>query len=562
MKTLILCLLFSLLLSSSNPQDYNQSDFTEILSGSTRIYCSPDLLDITREWVDEFTLFNPKVDITIIPVTDNSLDWVINKSGSMCIVSASYIKPTIEGHPWNMLIGRDVLVPIVNKRNPYIDLLLDEGISTEEVKQLITQPEKRYWNSIIHNGSQLPVNYYAINEGSSNILLSDFINVNDAFAEGILVDDEKALVAAVKDDPMGIGFCSYKNTLKPNGHNMFDNIILLPIDKNGNGKIDYIEQIYNDQDELMRGAWIGKYPISLVNSIYTIAIKKPSAEVDLTFLKWLITDGQQQLHMSGYGELTLNERMTKLNLLEIPKIDLSSSDLQYAFSNRILVLLFTSAVALLLGFLFIRRYRLKKYAEISANSVPDYAFDAKNLKAPGGIFFGKSHTWAFMEKNGMVKMGVDDFLQHITGPITAIKLKSQGEKVSKGDPVLSIVQNGKQINLYSPISGMIEKQNTALNSNPSIINNSPFEEGWVYMIKPANWLWDVQSLLLGKSYRDWLASEFFRFKDFLAVVVKPQNLVYEQILLQDGGEIKDNILAFLGPEAWEDFQINFIDASR
>jgi len=480
----------------------------------------------------------------------------------MCLATASYIKPAIEGQSWNMLVGRDVVVPIVNNENPYIDQLLDEGISPEEIKLFITQPEKRYWNSIIPNGKHLPINYYAIKEGSSKILLTDFLGINGETIRGMAVEDEKALVAAVRDDPLAIGFCSYKNTLVPNSNNMYHNISLLPIDKNENGNIDYIEQIYNDQEALMRGAWIGKYPISLVNSIYSISQVRPSTEVDLAFLKWLITDGQQQLYMSGYGQLTINERLTKMNILETPELDLSSTNVQFAYSDRIVGLLFASVLALIIGSVFIRRYRIKKYAAIKANSITDSVFDDKNMKAPGGIFFSKSHTWAFMEKNGMVRMGVDDFMQHITGPITTIKLKGEGETVSKGDPVLSIVQNGKQINLYSPVSGTIEKQNTALSLDPSIINNSPYDEGWVYMIKPSNWLWDLQSLLFSKCYKEWLTSEFSRFKDFLATFVKPQNQAYEQIVLQDGGEIRDNILAYLGPEAWEDFQVNFIDTSR
>ena len=48
----------------------------------------------------------------------------------------------------------------------------------------------------------------------------------------------------------------------------------------------------------------------------------------------------------------------------------------------------------------------------------------------------------------------------------------------------------------------------------------------------------------------------------LLVSVMSDNLVYEHIILQDGGELSDNVLADLSPEVWEDFQNNFIDTSR
>ncbi len=62
------------------------------------------------------------------------------------------------------------------------------------------------------------------------------------------------------------------------------------------------------------------------------------------------------------------------------------------------------------------------------------------IAAPKGLYFDKSHTWAFMEKDGIVKVGIDDFIQHITGTITRIKMKEPGERVRKGEKILTIIQ--------------------------------------------------------------------------------------------------------------------------
>jgi glycine cleavage system H lipoate-binding protein len=167
-----------------------------------------------------------------------------------------------------------------------------------------------------------------------------------------------------------------------------------------------------------------------------------------------------------------------------------------------------------------------------------------------------------MEQNGVVKVGIDDFLQHITGTITRIKMKSQGEKVKKGEQILSIIQNGKQLNLYSPISGIIREQNKSLDSNSSIINSSPYNEGWIYKIEPTNWLRENQLLFMADKHKQYIKNEFSRLKDFLAAVLKTDAEKYPQIVLQDGGELRDGILSDLGPEVWEDFQTKYIDPSR
>jgi hypothetical protein len=139
-------------------------------------------------------------------------------------------------------------------------------------------------------------------------------------------------------------------------------------------------------------------------------------------------------------------------------------------------------------------------------------------------------------------------------------MKSPGERIRKGKLAVSIIQNGKQLDISAPVSGIIKEQNNRLSSNASAINASPGTEGWIYKIEPTNWLKEVQFLIMGKRYREWLKTEFLRLKEFLTESVRPGAHEYAHVL-QDGGELKDRILEDLGPEVWEDFQTNFIDTS-
>jgi hypothetical protein len=141
-------------------------------------------------------------------------------------------------------------------------------------------------------------------------------------------------------------------------------------------------------------------------------------------------------------------------------------------------------------------------------------------------------------------------------------MKSPGEKVRKGEEILSIIRNGKQLNLYSPVSGFIRKQNTFLIDTPTKINILPYTDGWVYKIEPTNWIREVRFLFMSDKYKEWLEDEFARLKDFLALSANINRVVYDQIVLQDGGELKINILADLEPKVWEEFQTRFIDTSK
>ncbi len=196
------------------------------------------------------------------------------------------------------------------------------------------------------------------------------------------------------------------------------------------------------------------------------------------------------------------------------------------------------------------------------STIPTRVFNETSVLIPKGIYFDKTHTWAFMEKSGVVKIGIDDFLLHITGPLNRVNLKNPGEKVRKGEPALTIMQNGKQLNISSPISGKIKSRNIELLVDSSAINSSPFQDGWIYTIEPTNWTRELQFLIMAEPYTAWLKKEFSRFKDFLANNRFVGNPELTPIILQDGGELKDNILEDFGPEVWEEFQTKYINNSN
>jgi hypothetical protein len=127
--------------------------------------------------------------------------------------------------------------------------------------------------------------------------------------------------------------------------------------------------------------------------------------------------------------------------------------------------------------------------------------------------------------------------------------------------LLTIVQKGKQLNIYAPISGTIKTINESLITNSSLINSDPYEDGWVYTIEPINWSLEIQFLTMSEKYKIWLTDEFSRLKDFFATVIKTDSPEYA-LVLQDGGVLKDNVLADFGPEIWEDFQTKFIDNNQ
>jgi glycine cleavage system H lipoate-binding protein len=209
---------------------------------------------------------------------------------------------------------------------------------------------------------------------------------------------------------------------------------------------------------------------------------------------------------------------------------------------------------------FLMNYLAHRKIEVKENVSNDAKpFIESSITAPAGLFYDKSHTWVFMEKNGTVKIGLDDFLIKVTGPLTKIDMKKPGEIVQKGAPALSIIQDGKKLVINAPVTGKIVSNNEEIADNTFSLNSSPYYNGWIYTIEPTNWLKDNRFLLMSEKYKEWLHNEFIRLKDFFSVKRLQTNFEYVPIVLQDGGELQENVLAELGPDVWEDFQTNFIN---
>jgi glycine cleavage system H lipoate-binding protein len=389
--------------------------------------------------------------------------------------------------------------------------------------------------------------------------VKDFLNINQFPAEGIYYKSAEEIIASVQNDPYAVGFCKMVDIINPDMQGMVENIRLLPVDKNGNGKIDHMEKIFDNLDAFARGVWIGKYPRSLYRDVYVVSLAQPENESETAFLKWILSDGQQFLSMSGLSNLVYGERQSKLDKFnEINVIQPTSK--AFYFLTPLVFIILASLILLSLVISVVAYYR--KNRKISAMAVEraiPLHFTGNTVNIPKGLYYDKTHTWAFMEKDGMVKMGIDDFLQHVTGPITRIQMRKAGEKIRKGDMVLTIIQNGKRLIVFAPVSGTIFENNKILAENSSLINSSPYADGWVYRIEPTNWLREIQFLDMAEKYKTWLNNEFTRLKDFLAVSIKVDKSEYENVVLQDGGILKDNILEEFGPEVWEDFQVHFMD---
>jgi glycine cleavage system H lipoate-binding protein/ABC-type phosphate transport system substrate-binding protein len=555
----ITLLLIGCLGANSQIAKSGNSKFPE---GSINVTTSPELYDLMMKWANEYGKLNPSQKINVCTASENKILELI-KPGEIGFISEE-LYPKLKHHfLWSMVVGRDVIVPVMNAKNPLLNEFCIKGITIKELSHIIANPENKNWDDLTGNTQKIPLHFYTNNDQSTQLVLKKFLSSNPSTIAGIQSLTVPEMILAIQKDPNALGFCNLTQITALDNQNLIEGLKFVPIDKNGNGKIDYMEDIYANVESFVRGVWIGKYPKALSSSIYSVSSTKPNDISEVAFLKWVLSDGQSFLSENGYSNLVYNERLTQLSKFDQPELYAAIPvERTNSLLSVLLLILFFIVMTGVVVELVLRqaRKRNKTNPEISPASIG--VFNEESVVIPKGLYFGKTHSWAFMKKNGSVRIGIDDFLQHITGTITRVELKASGEKVKKGELLLSIIRKGKLLNIYSPISGTITEVNRNLETNSSLLNSSPYSDGWVYMIEPTNWGLEIQYLLIAEKYKDSLTDEFLRLKDFFATLVKTNLHDFAYVTMQDGGEFLDHPLSELGPDVWDDFQTQFIDTSK
>ena len=233
---------------------------------------------------------------------------------------------------------------------------------------------------------------------------------------------------------------------------------------------------------------------------------------------------------------------------------LRSRRLEVGSVTAILVAL-TIAVFLAVDYLHDRR---RARALAPARRALDEALDPDMFLHPDGLFYGAGHTWARLEPNGTVRVGIDDFARRLLGRIDRIEVPPAGTKLGPRDAALVVHQRDKSAAFASPVEGFVSAVNDAALRDPASLRGDLFGSGWLLQLEPRRLADNLRRLRVGDEARGWLREEVARLRDFLA----GQSMASAVgATLQDGGVPVDGLLEHLDEQAWERFESEFLAPS-
>ncbi|QID32775.1 glycine cleavage system protein GcvH [Pampinifervens florentissimum] len=113
-------------------------------------------------------------------------------------------------------------------------------------------------------------------------------------------------------------------------------------------------------------------------------------------------------------------------------------------------------------------------------------------------YYTKDHEWALVKGN-KAWIGITDYAQKELGDVVYVDLPQVGETYESGDTIANVESVKSVSPIYSPLSGTVVEVNETLSDEPHLMNESPYEDGWLAVIELSDPM-EVEDLMPAEDY--------------------------------------------------------------
>jgi glycine cleavage system H protein len=128
---------------------------------------------------------------------------------------------------------------------------------------------------------------------------------------------------------------------------------------------------------------------------------------------------------------------------------------------------------------------------------------ANKYRVPKDRYYTKEHEWVFVEGENRARIGITDYAQSELGDIVYVELPELGQEVEQNDTIANIESVKSVAPVYSPVSGKVVDINSELENSPELINEYPYEDGWICVIEMRDPT-EVEDLMTAEEYAEYI----------------------------------------------------------
>ena len=125
-----------------------------------------------------------------------------------------------------------------------------------------------------------------------------------------------------------------------------------------------------------------------------------------------------------------------------------------------------------------------------------------DYEVPEGLYYSKDYMWVKIE-GGKTRIGVTDYAQKQLREVVYAELPSVGDELEKDEPFGTLESVKAVSDLVAAISGKVEEVNEEVTSSPEIVNEDPYDTGWLVVITPSELEEELKTLMDFEASANW-----------------------------------------------------------
>ena len=125
---------------------------------------------------------------------------------------------------------------------------------------------------------------------------------------------------------------------------------------------------------------------------------------------------------------------------------------------------------------------------------------------PPDLKYSDEHEWLRLDSDGTAVVGITEFAAESLGDVVFVDLPEVGAELPQFEKMGEIESVKAVSDLYTPVSGKVVEQNGELIDNPQMVNDGPFESGWMLKVQLSD-ASEIDKLMTAEQYNVFLASQ-------------------------------------------------------
>ena len=289
-----------------------KKDSTISLSGAFALY------PLAVKWTEEYQKIHPEIRFNVSGGgAGKGMADALAGTVDLGMFSREISQEEINQGVWWVGLTIDAVVPTINVQNPFLNDIKQKGLSKEDFKSIFIDGNVKSWGQLLQKDQDEKIVIYTRSDACGAAeTWAKYLGGKQEDLLGIGIYGDPGLADAVAQDKLGVGF---NNTIFA-----YDIITgkkrpgmeIIPIDINGNGKIDPEEDFYETFDGVLKAIADGVYPSPPARELYFVSKGKPQKQATLDFIQWVLTDGQKFVKEAGYVPIDQEKINNYLNKIK------------------------------------------------------------------------------------------------------------------------------------------------------------------------------------------------------------------------------------------------------